>query len=101
MIKKVIILKDEWLGEVTVDGHINGWPCTHYNRGHFDGLLPILQGQLVLDVCDLPNVDVATKWGVSRYIVNRWRWAVAGSDNVFSELAMKRQDTKWRKRYET
>lgn len=93
-------MKDEWRGEVEVAGHVNGWPCSHYNRGHFNGLLPILCGQLVLDVCDLPVVDVAAKWGVSRFIVNRWRRAVAGSDNVFSELALKRQDPKWRKKYE-
>ena len=98
-------LKDELLGEVSVDGFTKSpipWPGTTFNRGRHEGLLPILTGSLVRAICEEDELTVAHYWGVTRYMVNEWKQAIAGvtdSNQVIIALAMKKQDPAFRKRF--
>jgi hypothetical protein len=98
-------LKDEMLGEVTVDGFTKApisWPGTEFNRGRHEGLLPILTGALVRAVCEEDELTVAHYWGVTRYMVNEWKQAIAGvkdSNQVIIAIAMKKQDPAFRERF--
>jgi len=96
---------DEFLGQVTVDGFTKApipWPGTNFHRGRHEGLLPILTGGLVRAICEEDELTVAHYWGVSRYMVNEWKQAVAGvedSNQVIIALALKKQDAGFRKRF--
>ena len=57
--------------------------------------MPILFAGLVRAVAEEDELVVAHHWGVTRYIVNCWKQAVAGckdSEAVYTELALKRRD---------
>ena len=98
-------LEDEHLGEVTVDGFTKApisWPGTEFHRGRHKGLLPVLTGALVRAVCEEDELTVAHYWGVTRYMVNEWKQAIAGvtdSNQVIIALAMKKQDPAFRRRF--
>jgi len=94
-------IHDESLGDVTVAGTTDApiaWPAIMY-RGH---LTPILCGDLVRAVCEEEEMAVAHYWGVSKYIVNKWREAISGqkvSSLVHTALAIKRHDPAFRKKW--
>jgi len=98
-------LEDLHLGEVQVDGITKApipWPGTTYTRGRHEGLLPILCGDLVRAVCEEDENTVAHYWGVTRHMVNEWKKSIAGaetSNEVFVNLAIKRADPAFRKKY--
>jgi len=93
------VMHDEMLGDVPVVGMTKApipWPATEY-RGES---LPILAGDLVRAVCEEEERAVAHYWGVSKYIVGRWRAAIARATDknlVHTILALKRQDPIFRK----
>ena len=99
------ILHDEYLGDVRVDGMTDAsipWPGYTYSRGRHAGLMPILTGGLVRAVCEEEELTVAHYWGVTRYMVEQWKRAVAGakdSNSVFFNLTMKRSNPEFRKRF--
>jgi len=99
------ILHDECRDDVTVDGMTDApipWPGSNYNKGRHEALLPILCGDLVRAVCEEDELTVAHYWGVTRHIVNQWKRKLAGvedSNNVYLNLAMKRNDPAFRKRF--
>ena len=69
------------------------WPGFHCKRGRHKGLMPILSAGLVRAVVEEDEVAVAHYWGVTRYMVNEWKRALAGcedSNAVFTALAIKR-----------
>ncbi len=96
---------DECYGDVVVEGMTKTpipWPGFHYNRGRHAGLMPILFAGLVRAVAEEDELVVAHHWGVTRYIVNCWKQAVAGcedSEAVYTALALKRRDPEFRQRY--
>jgi len=98
-------LHDEYLGDVPVDGTSHApipWPAHNYVRGRHAGLLPILTGDLVRAVCEEDELAVSHYWGVTRYIVNQWKAALAGtfdSNGVFLNLALKRSDPEFRRKF--
>lgn len=99
------IRHDEYLGDVVVAGVTDAlipWPASNYARGRHAGLMPILTGGLVRAVCEEEELAVAHYWGVTRYMVNQWKCAVAGvtdSNHVFLKIALLRYDPEFRKRW--
>jgi hypothetical protein len=99
------VLHDEYRGDVTVDGTTDApipWLGSNYNKGRHESLLPILCGGLVRAVCEEDELTVAYYWGVTRYMVEQWKRAVAGakdSNTVFFKLTMKRNDPEFRRRF--
>jgi len=99
-------LHDEWRGDRVVEGFTKApirWPASEYRccRGP-SPLLPILCGDLVRAVCEEDELTVSHYWGVTRYIVERWKEAISGStdaNGVFIGLAFKRDDPEFRKRF--
>lgn len=78
------------------------WPGFNYSTGRHEGLLPILCGDLVRAVCEEEELVVAHYWGVTRHMANEWKKAIAGADNsdqVALNIAMKRADPEFRKRF--
>ena len=98
-------LHDEWLGDVRVDGFTETpipWPGTTLNKGRHKGLIPILCDSLVRAVCEEEQLAVRHYWGVTQYIVDEWKKALAGetdSRRVFTVLALKRRDPQFRKKF--
>ena len=96
---------DKYYGDVEVAGTTDTpvpWPGFHCKRGRHKGLMPILFAGLVRAVVEEDEVAVAHYWGVTRYMVNEWKRAVAGcedSNAVFTALAIKRTDPAFRKKY--
>ena len=96
---------DEYYGDVTVEGMTEApipWPGFHCKRGRHKGLMPILFAGLVRAVAEEDEVAVAHNWGVTRYMVNEWKRALAGcedSNAVFTALAIKRADPAFRTKY--
>ena len=95
-------LHDEMLGDVTVEGVTDApvsWPATTF-RGR---LIPILCGDLVRAVCEEVEVVTAHYWGVTKYVVNQWRKALADGETsltvVHAVLAVKRHDPEWRAKW--
>ena len=84
------------------DRHANPLAWLHCKRGRHKGLMPILFAGLVRAVVEEDEVVVAGCWGVTRYMVNEWKRALAGcedSNAVFTALAIKRADADFRKKY--
>ena len=99
-------LHDERSGDVTVAGFTEApipWPAAEYRQARGQSpLLPILCGDLVRAVCEEDELTVSHYWGVTRYIVERWKEAISGAtdpDGVFIGLALKRDDPEFRKRF--
>jgi hypothetical protein len=100
-------LHDEMRGDIEVEGFTEApipWPAADYRRGRGieRGLLPILCGDLVRAVCEEDELTVAYYWGVTRYMVEQWKQAIAGSktsDSVFSGLALKRGNPEFRRKF--
>ena len=99
-------LHDEWRGDVTVDGFTKApipWPGAKYQHSRGDAqYLPILCGDLVRAVCEENELTVAHYWGVTRYIVEKWKQAITGAttaDGVMVGLALKREDPAFRKKF--
>jgi hypothetical protein len=100
-------LHDEMRGDIEVEGFTEApipWPAADYRRGRGieRGLLPILCGDLVRAVCEEDELTVAYYWGVTRYMVEQWKQAIAGSktsDGVFSGLALKRGNPEFRRKF--
>ena len=96
---------DEYYGDVECVGMTTTpipWPGFHCKRGRHKGLMPILVAGLVRAVVEEDEVVVAHYWGVTRYMVNEWKRALAGcedSNAVFTSLAIKRADPAFRKKY--
>jgi hypothetical protein len=96
---------DEYYGDVVVEGMTTTpipWPGFHCTRGRHKGLMPILFVGLVRAVVEEDEVVVAHYWGVTRYMVNEWKRAVAGcedSNAVYTALVVKRVDSAFRKKY--
>jgi hypothetical protein len=94
-------LRDLMLGDVEVEGMTDGlisWPGVTYRKQ----LIPVLAGDLVRAVCEEDELAVAHYWGISRYIVGRWRAAIAGHTGaalVHTALAIKRRDPKFRRKW--
>jgi hypothetical protein len=94
-------LHDEMLGDVEVEGTTEApipWPAIRYRNQ----IIPILCGALVRAVCEEEERAVAHYWGVTKYIVNKWREAIAGQQGsglVHTALAIKRQDPAFRKQW--
>lgn len=92
-------------GNVMVAGFTDApipWPGYTYTAGRHEGLLPILCGDLVRAVCEEEELVVAHYWGVTRHMANEWKKAIAGatnSDQVALNIAMKRHDPEFRKRF--
>jgi hypothetical protein len=64
--------------------------------------MPILTGGLVRAVCEEEEIVVAYYWGVTRYMVNRWKCAIAGaqdSNEVAVNLALLRENKEFRRRW--
>jgi hypothetical protein len=105
VVKVGTVLHDEYRGDVTVDGMTDApisWPGSKYSKGRHESLLPILCGDLVRAVCEEEELTVSHYWGVTRYMVEQWKRAVAGakdSNSVFFNLTMKRSDPEFRKRF--
>ena len=99
------VVKDLLYGEVTVEGPSNApipWPGFHIPRGAHKGSMPIFFDCLVRAVVEEDEAVVCHYWGVSYFTVNRWRSALAKSDDsnvVFSALTMLRTDPAFRKQY--
>ena len=99
------VVHDEYYGDVTVEGLTKTaipWPGFHCTRGRHKGLMPVLFEGLVRAVVEEDEVAVAHYWGVTRYMVNEWKRALAGcedSNGVFTALAIKRADPAFRKKY--
>jgi len=99
------VLHDEYRGDVTVDGTTDApipWPGSNYSKGRHESLLPILCGDLVRAVCEEDELTVARYWGVTRYMVEQWKRALAGaedSNSVFFNLTMKRNEPEFRRRF--
>ena len=101
------VLHDEYRGDIKVEGMSDApisWPAADYRRGRGieRGLLPILCGDLVRAVCEEDELTVAYYWGVTRYMVEHWKQAIAGSktsDGVFSGLALKRGNPEFRRKF--
>ena len=95
------MVEDKWLGQVKVDGYTDSpipWPTTEY-RGK---LIPILCGELVRAVIEEQEMTVAHYWGVSKYHVDQWKKALAGTDvssEVFVKLALLKNDPAFRETY--
>ncbi|MCL4853757.1 MAG: hypothetical protein KJZ78_20565 [Bryobacteraceae bacterium] len=101
------VLRDEWRGDVTVEGFTDApipWPAArsqHYPVGA-KPLLPILCGDLVRAVCEEDELTVSHYWGVSRYIVEQWKRAISGATDpnaVMVGLAFKRENPAFRKKF--
>jgi hypothetical protein len=96
---------DQFYGDVTVEGMTRSpirWPGFHCRRGRHKGLMPILFAGLVRAVVEEDEVAVAHYWGVTRYMVNEWKQAIAGcedSNTVFTALAVKRASPAFRKKF--
>ena len=79
------------------------WPAASTGRaGGQSPLLPILCGDLVRAVCEEDELTVSHYWGVTRYMVERWKQAISGAtdpNGVFIGLAIKRDDPEFRKRF--
>lgn len=92
------LVQDQYYGEVEVAGITKApipWPGFEYDCGQHKGLLPILCGDLVRAVATEQVEVVAYYWGVTRYVVERWRQALAGCTDphcVFAALAIMRAD---------
>lgn len=103
------MLRDEYLNkDVTVKGRTDApipWPGRSRGKGkkgQGEPLLPVLCGDLVRAVVEEDRATVAHYWGVSLYIVNQWKKAVAGAKD-FGEmlvlLNMMRLDPEFRKKW--
>jgi hypothetical protein len=102
-------LHDECLNkDVTVEGQTEApipWPGRSRGRGRKgqrERLLPVFCGELVRAVVEEDEASVAHYWGVSLYIVNQWKKAIAGAENfgeVLVLLNMKRLDPEFRKKW--
>jgi hypothetical protein len=97
------VLQDECYGEVTVAGLTKApirWPGFQHSLGLHEGLMPVLCGGLVRAVLEEQENAVAHYWSVTRYMVDKWKRALAGcedSNAVFTALAVKRADPAFRK----
>jgi hypothetical protein len=104
-VKPGTTVHDEYYGDVECVGMTATpipWPGFHCKRGRHKGLMPILVAGLVRAVVEEDEVVVAHYWGVTRYMVNEWKRALAGcedSNAVFTTLAIKRADADFRKKY--
>jgi len=91
----------EMLGDVIVEAMTKApipWPAVTHRRQ----LIPILCGDLVRAVCEEEELAIAFYWGVSKYVVNKWREALAGCEGsslVHTVLAVKRRDPEFRKKW--
>ena len=100
------VLHDEYRGDVEVEGFSDApvpWPAADYRRGRGEApLLPILCGDLVRAVCEEDEIAIAHYWGVTPYMVEQWKRAIARAtdpNHVFVGLALKRSDPAFRKRF--
>ena len=100
------VLHDEYLNkDVEVEGKTDAlipWPGMSHEKGRHAGLLPILCGDLVRAVVEEDEGVVAHYWGVTLYMVNQWKQAIAGaktSTEVHVLLQMKRLDPEFRKKF--
>jgi len=104
-VKVGAVLYDEYRGDVAVDGMTNApipWPGSNYNKGRHVALLPILCGDLVRAVCEEDELTVAHYWGVTQYMVEQWKRALAGAkgaNGVYAGLAFKRNAPEFRKKF--
>jgi hypothetical protein len=98
-------LHDEMMGDVKVEGEINGWPAyrdPHRRGPKPDRLIPVLCGDLVRAVCEDPINGVAERWGVQPHQVKQWRRAIAGTDTgVETAIALKRANPAFREKFWT
>ena len=98
-------VQDLCYGKVVVAGLTRSpirWPGFECSRGLHAGLMPIFTAGLVRAVIEEDEVVVAHYWGVTRYMVNKWKCALAGSTDsnvVFTELAVRRADPAFRRKY--
>lgn len=99
------IICDEYAGDVEVVGMTDAaipWPAYRCTAGRRASPMPILFGGLVRAVCEEEELVVAHYWGVTRHMVNRWKSALAkteDSNEVAVNLAMLRADPEFRKKY--
>jgi hypothetical protein len=99
------VLHDEYRGDLKVEATSDApipWPAASYKKGRRGAMLPILCGDLVRAVCEEDELTVAHYWGVSYYMVEAWKRAIAGAKNsneVFTNLVVKRADPKFRKKF--
>jgi hypothetical protein len=102
-VKKGDKLYDERKGEVVVVRYTKApirWPGRKTNTKV--GVVPILCGDLVRAVCEEEEETVARYWGVTKYVVDQWKQAIAGaskSTEVFVLLALKRNDPEFRRKH--
>ena len=100
------VLHDEYRGDVVVHGFTEApipWPATTYQPGKGkSSLLPILCGDLVRAVCEEDELTVSHYWGVTRFMVEKWKRAISGAtdpNGVKVGLAFKRDDPAFRKKF--
>ena len=99
------LVHDEYYGDVLVQGLTTTpirWPGFHCARGRHKGLMPILFDGLVRAVIEEDEVAVSHYWGVTRYMVNEWKRALAhteGSDGVFAALGLLRVNPAFRRKF--
>ena len=99
--RKGQIVRDEWLGDVKVDGFTDSpirWPATTY-RGK---LIPIFCNGLVRAVIEEVELAVVYYWGVSKYHIDQWKSSLAGggtSSEVFAKLALMKHNPDFRVKY--
>lgn len=103
------VLHDECLNkDVAVEGRTEApipWPGRSRGKGQKgqrEPLLPVLCGDLVRAVVEEDEGTVAHYWGVSLYIVNQWKKAIAEAENSGEArvlLHMKRLDPEFRKKW--
>ena len=90
-------VKDAWAGMVVVAGMTDAlipWPA-HLHLGRF---LPILTGDLIRAAVEESEGVVAHYWGISKYHVDQWKRALAGTkeSDVFATLAVLRYNPNFR-----
>jgi hypothetical protein len=102
--KGTVIHDVDW-GDVEVAGMTKTpipWPGFSPPRGRHKGLMPILFDGLVRAVVEEERAVVAHYWGVTPFMVNKWRKAVAGcseQNEVFTTLALMRMNSEFRAKY--
>ena len=98
-------VRDMCIGDVLVAGRSQApipWPAYVGKTGRHVGPMPIFTGGLVRAVCEELEIVVAHYWGVSRYIVNRWKCAIAEAEDsnvVAVNIALLRTDPGFRKKH--
>ncbi len=99
------MVEDEYAGSVKCVGVSESpipWPAYKCSAGRRSSPMPILTAGLVRAVCEESELVVAHYWGVTRHMVNRWKCAIAkteDSNEVAVNIALLKSTPEFRARY--